>query len=199
MKFSNFFPLTVGEEYFNIPPQTINKWIDFVESSPLNPLPHGNDFETQDQDLLDNSIFTKLKQQLIYSAKEYSNNLSIQPQDLQISNSWCYITQKDNIKHNWHTHTNSLITGIFYLTKGAPLYIQNPHQKLWFMDQNNYDYNNSLIYDKFIPEPGKLLLFPSFVPHSIGNNKKSFRRYSIAFNIIPKGEYGNRYNRIIFN
>lgn len=195
MKYLNFFPLIVGKERFNIPQKVIDKWINFIESTPLNILSNGNDAETQDQDLLDNPIFSVLKQHIIYSTKEYVNKLSIQLQDLQISNSWSYITQKNNYQNNWHTHTNSLITGVFYLTKGAPLYIQNPYQRMWFMNQDD----PSPIYDKFIPKPGGLLLFPSYTPHVIGLNKESFKRYSIAFNIIPKGEYGNRYNRIIFN
>ena len=56
MKYLNFFPLIVGKERFNIPQKVIDKWINFIESTPLNILSGGNDAETQDQDLLDNPI-----------------------------------------------------------------------------------------------------------------------------------------------
>ena len=40
------------------------------------------------------------------------------------------------------------------------------------------------------PEYNKLIFFPSYLSHKIGEFKGKVR-YSLAFNIVPKGEYGD--------
>ena len=37
----------------------------------------------------------------------------------------------------------------------------------------------------------KLLLFPSYLEHTVLKNNEKFDRHSIAFNIVPTGKYGN--------
>jgi ectoine hydroxylase-related dioxygenase (phytanoyl-CoA dioxygenase family) len=41
------------------------------------------------------------------------------------------------------------------------------------------------------PEPGMLVIFPSGLPHSTLINSSSEDRYSIAFNLMPKGHVGH--------
>ena len=40
------------------------------------------------------------------------------------------------------------------------------------------------------PSPGLLLLFPSDLKHKVNKSNDAKNRYSIAFNIYPKGEFG---------
>ena len=40
------------------------------------------------------------------------------------------------------------------------------------------------------PEEKKIILFPSYLEHSIVEHKEETTRYSLAFNIFPVGEYG---------
>ena len=41
-----------------------------------------------------------------------------------------------------------------------------------------------------IPQKNKLVLFPSYLEHRVAENKQKGRR-SLAFNIVPIGEYGS--------
>ena len=43
----------------------------------------------------------------------------------------------------------------------------------------------------FVPEPRQLIFFPSYLSHVIKENKSNKVRHSVAFNIVPIGEYGN--------
>ena len=40
------------------------------------------------------------------------------------------------------------------------------------------------------PEEKKIILFPSYLEHSIVEHKEETTRYSLAFNIFPVGKYG---------
>ena len=196
MEYKDIFPIIIGEENFNIPTKILDEWKQFIDLEPTqNPSP--SDFITKNQNLLDSSIFITLKNVILDNVIKYAKKISLNVEGLQICNSWAYITTKGNIEGSWHSHSNSLITGTFYLTEGAPLYIQNPYMKMNFLHQTENS-SNSSNYTSFNPSPGKLLLFPSFLDHMVGPNTNTFNRYCIAFNIIPKGKYGDDTNLIYF-
>ena len=48
----------------------------------------------------------------------------------------------------------------------------------------------SLSNEIFTPEEGLLIIFPSYLEHRVLPQEDLPPRYSIAFNIIPKGEFG---------
>jgi len=43
---------------------------------------------------------------------------------------------------------------------------------------------------KIWPEKNLLVLFPSYLRHGVLKNKSNETRYSLAFNIVPVGKYG---------
>ena len=47
------------------------------------------------------------------------------------------------------------------------------------------------LLNKIPTEPKSIILFPSFLNHKVMPNETNKDRYSIAFNIIPKGEFGD--------
>ena len=40
-----------------------------------------------------------------------------------------------------------------------------------------------------LPEPKKLILFPSYIRHAIEMNQSKKNRKSLAFNFVPVGDY----------
>jgi uncharacterized protein (TIGR02466 family) len=101
-------------------------------------------------------------------------------------------------KSREHFHTNSLVSGIFYLTthtnEGATRFAQlHP----WSTTENNNDFYNFMEvyknpykdYHEFFPVAGTLLLFPSTLLHYTTPCPKSKEiRYTIAFNAFPSGQ-----------
>jgi len=119
-----------------------------------------------------------------------TDGLALHPStDLILDNMWANINSKYdyNVRHN-HPHAN--ISGVYYVT--AP----EPKSKIWFHDPRqsysmtelNHDADSKinrpdLWHDvHFDPTPGKLILFPSYLDHTVEQNMSDDARISISFN-----------------
>lgn len=91
-----------------------------------------------------------------------------------------------------HNHANSFISGVVYLTPTHPdartVFMKSPggHD---FAFKNDHDGVKTTPYsaDKWIspqPEPGDLVLFPSYLMHAVPTNPGP-RRITMALNAIP--------------
>jgi hypothetical protein len=93
-----------------------------------------------------------------------------------------------------HNHANSFISGVAYLTPTHPeartVFMKSPGG-VDFSFKNDHAAVVSGPYnaDKWIsmaPEPGDVVLFPSYLMHAVPPNKGE-RRITMAFNAIPTG------------
>jgi uncharacterized protein (TIGR02466 family) len=106
--------------------------------------------------------------------------------------------------HTMHSHPNSLISGVFYygepsdntpaikfhrLLGGMNVSYISPKMK---KDKRDSKYAIEFMSVDF--RPGLLLLFPSYVHHSVPINKTDKVRCSLAFNIVPKVGFGDEMN-----
>lgn len=105
----------------------------------------------------------------------------------KIGTTWINLNQNNNITKP-HLHANSLLSGILYVkcNQSGPIVFMNP------IVAHQYVIDASIIkeYNKFtsadmsvVPEPGKLIIFPSWLVHYVENNLDDTDRISIAFNI----------------
>jgi hypothetical protein len=91
-----------------------------------------------------------------------------------------------------HNHANSFISGIVYLTSTHPssqtVFMKSPGGTE-FMFRNDHQGTTPGEYsaDKWLspaPEPGDMLLFPSYLMHAVPPNQGE-RRITLSFNAIP--------------
>jgi len=91
-----------------------------------------------------------------------------------------------------HNHANSFISGVVYLTPTHPdartVFMKSPGG-VDFAFKNDHARSNMGPYnsDKWIspqPEPGDLVLFPSYLMHAVPPNPGE-RRITLSFNAIP--------------
>ncbi len=91
-----------------------------------------------------------------------------------------------------HNHANSFISGVVYLTPTHPdartVFMKSPGG-VEFSFKNDHDGVETGPYnaDKWVspqPEPGDLVLFPSYLMHAVPPNPGP-RRITMAFNAIP--------------
>ena len=91
-----------------------------------------------------------------------------------------------------HNHANSFISGVIYLTPTHPgsqtVFMKSPGGTS-FIFKNDHPGVTPGPYsaDKWIspaPEPGDLVLFPSYVLHAVPPNQGA-RRITLAFNALP--------------
>lgn len=114
--------------------------------------------------------------------------------DFIITTSWFTKTLKDQ-SSLMHIHKNSFYSGVYYFDdytdKSAPIIFHSPLHQFYDFDivPSNWNVQNSTIW-KIKPQKNFLLIFPSYLQHSIEKSIENTTRYSLAFNIIPVGEYG---------
>ena len=102
--------------------------------------------------------------------------------NLEITNSWCNV-QGENSTLNFHRHPDSIISGIIFLQvddKSSKLYFQNPNN-IYFKCDDDISIK---------PEPGLLLMWPSWLAHGSGEDKNmSTERVVVSFNtFFQKGD-----------
>lgn len=126
--------------------------------------------------------------------EEVRKDLGLECTKIHTTLTWCNRAQYKEW-HNTHVHSNSLISGIFYLTdSSARTWLSGRNH--WFpedtalqlKDPNSMD---NLRVLKVKTEPGVLILFPSNMPHSVSEHDKGDPRYTISFNSYPSGVMGN--------
>ena len=91
-----------------------------------------------------------------------------------------------------HNHANSFISGVVYLTPTHPgsqtVFMKSPGgTEFMFRNDHQGMTPNEFSGDKWIspaPEPGDLVLFPSYLMHAVPPNQGA-RRITLSFNAIP--------------
>ena len=110
---------------------------------------------------------------------------------LPITNMWGTINSKDSHWNMVHTHPESILSGVFWLSTPAgsgDLVLMNPTNIDWWTEKlfavekiksNSY----SGTYYRVSAKEGELIIFPSYLPHMVEPNTSDVKRISISFNI----------------
>lgn len=114
--------------------------------------------------------------------------------DIFLTSAWLNVNDSRQCMNNEHVHSDTF-SGVFYLKApegSGKLVIQNPSMnRMWqgttLVEQKNEVTAQSV---KIEPEEGTIILFPSYLSHSVETNDHDDERISISFNIIalPKGQ-----------
>jgi hypothetical protein len=91
-----------------------------------------------------------------------------------------------------HNHANSFASGVLYLTPTHPgsqtVFMKSPGgTEFLFKNDHEAMVRNEFCADKWIspaPQPGDLVLFPSYLMHAVPPNQGD-RRITLSFNAIP--------------
>ena len=126
------------------------------------------------------------------------NNLGYKKRDYMITTSWMTLTPPGG-SAQMHSHRNSFWSGVYYYhdnydDDSGAIEFENPLLNRWdFMfdvpDIETLNEFNAGSW-RFKPQKKRLILFPSHLKHSISLNKSNDIRYSLAFNIVPLGVWG---------
>lgn len=112
--------------------------------------------------------------------------------EFYITQSWINYT-KPGEAHHRHHHTNSIISGVFYISAlrevdGICFYRNAPSTLRASDEQQNCYTANSW---RFEVGAGDLILFPSSMTHGVDCNNAAHVRISLAFNTFLRGELGS--------
>ena len=146
-----------------------------------------------------NGNLEKIKQFCEQQLKIYVEELIIPIEEIEIyiTQSWLNVNKPGEF-HQEHSHANSIISGVFYISA-------EEDDKITFIDPNfnikhvlriepkQFNIWNSHICS--IPSiPNELLLFPSWISHSVLQNENATKdRISLSFNTFVRGTLGSRH------
>jgi uncharacterized protein (TIGR02466 family) len=150
--------------------------------------------------ILDEPELEGLKDFILTLVNHYGKILGYDYESYRFGQSW--VSHKHPGQHHtMHSHPNSLISGVFYF--GEPT-DKTPAIKF---HKSVGGVNTSYLYPKFVKDkrklkyaqeefsikftPGLLLLFPSYLHHSVPLNETDKVRSSLAFNIVPVIGFGD--------
>lgn len=185
--------------------------IEFIKSQEFVRMPAGNGSYTVNKRILDDLQLKNLKtkiqshiDQFMYEVLDCDNKLCF-----EIQNSWVNLHIKNDFAGS-HRHSNSIISGVYYPEvddkSGAIIFQKDKsYYNLWtdtieigfnYQQHQNQDRLNIFNADAWgiYPKTGDIVLFPSLLYHSVTENLSDLSRYSLAFNIFPKGQFGDSIN-----
>lgn len=150
--------------------------------------------------ILDEKECTPLSELIIGAVRHFAKKILFYAyEDYAFSQSW--VSHKHpGQSHKMHTHPNSLISGVFYFGEEDPQLPAITFHKLVTGMNASYlspvyqpgnrtsPYAQDAISVNYTP--GMLLLFPSYVFHSVPVNRIKKIRKSLSFNVLPRGKIG---------
>jgi uncharacterized protein (TIGR02466 family) len=200
-------------EQFNITPlyaiplyQTNLNMLDpvikqFLVTQTYERMPSGNGDYTVNKNILNAPECTALKEHIqshidyfLFDQLQVSRNVT-----LEIQNSWVNRHGKGDYAHV-HYHRNSVISGCYYLEtfpdSGEIVFQKDKAFNNLFDTTVDMGFDNAMnifnsTYWPLRPNTADLVLFPSHLAHSVTPNNTDQIRYSLAFNVFPRGQLGH--------
>ena len=172
--------------------------LKFVEKNKKDSHNNEGNITSNNNYILNEKPFTNIKKELDLIVKDYfekviSSTDAITP---YITQSWLNYTETNKYHHK-HDHSNSLVSGVFYINCHEEL------DKIKFFKKDLYqmirpetkDWNlwNSGTW-WFPVKTGDVILFPSSLTHMVETKQGDNTRISLAFNVFIKGTLGNNKN-----
>jgi uncharacterized protein (TIGR02466 family) len=191
-KISGIFPTPI---YISKLDRELNKKeLSFIDKNKLDVFKNEGNTTSNDNYILNNEPFKKLKQELDLRIQDYFDKIVSPANNIipYITQSWLNYTETNQYHHK-HAHPNSIISGVFYIN------CHEEHDKIKFFNDRYQtikpevkDWNiwNSESW-WFSVKTGDIILFPSSLIHMVETKEGDNTRISLAFNIFIKGTFGN--------
>ena len=159
-------------------------------------LQEGNSGASSTRNKLILEDYPEIKESLSKCFKQVNDKVLQLGGNFIITTSWLTKVTKNTFSQ-FHTHRNSFYSGVLYFgeyskdDKHAPIQFESPITEFpsHFIVPKKWNIHNCFTWDVY-PSTGTLLFFPSYLRHRIGMHNDDNPRYSLAFNIVPYGSYG---------
>ena len=113
--------------------------------------------------------------------------------DFQFTKSWVTKAHTGGFSHE-HRHANNLLSGCYYPfgDKEFNIMFKSPLPYSWDIPSDVPEEPIDSVFAakqiKFVATDNLLIIFPSYLKHKVMPNNSNDIRYSLAFNVFPKGK-----------
>ena len=167
---------------------------EFKEQNPTKEIPRSNINGYQSPSTLQNNEkLHPLYEYICQMAYKAAADLDFIDCDVALTEAWLHVNDSRQCMNSQHIHGDTL-SGVFYLQTpegSGKLSIVNPAINRMWDGCNLTSQKNQFTGETISIEPveGNIILFPSYIAHSVATNDHDEERISISFNIIalPKG------------
>jgi uncharacterized protein (TIGR02466 family) len=167
--------------------------IDFINEQGKKTVKNEGNSNSFNHYVLEDPAMAGIKEELMDVVKFWFTNVAcnttVEP---YITQSWLNWTTKNQYHHR-HTHANSILSGVLYIHGNEETinFERGVYEQIKILpdsDELSNEYNSENSW--FSTPPGKIILFPSSVIHSVGKKQTEDLRVSLAFNVFVRGNLG---------
>jgi len=154
--------------------------------SPRPKVPAGSNWQTP-QDLHTRPAFKDFIGLVEMAARGVARFLQVDQYPMVITGCWGNINPP-GAYHPTHHHPNNYLSGVYYVAVppvGSRLLLQDPRPSMIMPRPRQYTRMTANAADAE-SKPGRLLIFPAWLKHSVPANDGTTERISISFNLMFK-------------
>jgi uncharacterized protein (TIGR02466 family) len=158
-----------------------------------------NFLSSVDKNVLDRPDFKVVRDVVTKELNLYTRDLLAVSKSIEfyITNSWVNVHRRGQ-SAGQHVHHNSLISGVLYLktneASGDIVFHRDVLSLVPFPPALDLDMDKFNLYNckswSYRPKTNDVCLFPSVVMHSVDPNESDEERWSLAFNVYVRGDFG---------
>lgn len=154
-------------------------------------------YQSNNKNILDSYLL--LQKEIKDSVKDVIDNVYKYDCNFQITRSWLTKTLPSGSSDD-HSHSNNWLSGIYYPDFDPSFQIQffNDFKDGFSMRPSEYNIFNSWTWT-ITPKKNTLIIFSSRLRHKVLENTSTKDRYSLAFNLLPSGVFGNEDSQVNLN
>jgi uncharacterized protein (TIGR02466 family) len=191
-KINGIFPTPIYIS--NINRELTNKELSFIDKTKLSVFKNEGNTTSNDNYILNNKPFKNIKEELDLTIQDYFDKIISPANNIKpyITQSWLNYTETNQYHHK-HTHSNSLVSGVFYINcdeQFDKIKFFNDTYKAIKPEVKQWNVWNSESW-WFSVKTGDIILFPSSLTHMVETKQGTNTRISLAFNTFIKGTVGN--------
>jgi uncharacterized protein (TIGR02466 family) len=189
MSLQNLFSIAISEEQFAVTNK--QQCMDSILWETTKKSEDDYFIQSVDKELHKTAPFQLLKETVEFRASCYWQKLGYVRRNFVVTQMWANAMKGAGTIHT-HFHSNSLVSGVFYLdvdsedSGGTVFY--NPLfglDRLIAIPEESDTVHNRMDY-LCLPKNDKLILFPSFLQHRSQKNCGTKERITISFNLLPE-------------
>ena len=154
--------------------------------SPRPKVPAGSNWQTP-QDLHTRPAFAEFVKLVEMAARGVARFLQIDQHPMTITGCWANINPP-GAYHPTHNHPNNYLSGVYYVAvpeSGSRIVFQDPRPLMIMPKPRQFTRQTANAADAE-SRPGRLLIFPAWLRHSVPANDGQTERISISFNLMFK-------------
>tara|TARA_Y100000768_G_scaffold117303_1_gene86628 strand:- start:1 stop:624 length:624 start_codon:yes stop_codon:yes gene_type:complete len=156
---------------------------------------YDDNWQTKSANLHKQKEFKFFADLIILTSKRIIEQLDYKVEDITITDMWANVL-KDTEHHPMHTHSNNFLSGTYYLQSDQKASIvfhdPRPAADVIVPRKKETTLNNSSLLS-YASKQNRAVIFPSWLPHWVQQNKSKSKRISIAWNIQVKGQVGEHH------